>query len=456
MSDHLYVTTAIPFVNGSPHLGHALEYVQTDLLARHALARGRAVRFLTGTDEHAAKNVQAARAVGEDVTGFVARHAARSRALADLLDVSYDDFLRTSADRRHRPAVEAIWRQSATAGDLYRKRYAGWYCSGCEQFYDPETLPAGRCTEHDAPLERVEEANWFFRLCRYRNTLAERIGDGRVRIEPEARRNEVLGFLAGPVRDVSVSRPRARVHGWGVPVPGDPDQVVYVWFDALTNCASALGYGDAERPDYRQWWLDPGDRTHVIGKGIVRFHAVIWPAMLCSAAQPLPTALLVHDYVTADGRKIGKSLGNTVDPSALCDRYGVDALRWWLCREIPRVGEADFSAERLVTSCDRDLANGVGNLVQRTVTLAARVYGRDGITVGPACELTATGDATRARIDVALAEFDVRGATAALMRLVDAANRHLDARRGHGSCCATPATSTGHGRPSLRWSAQYG
>ncbi|MGO9872700.1 MAG: class I tRNA ligase family protein, partial [Acidimicrobiia bacterium] len=188
-------------------------------------------------------------------------------------------------------------------------------------------------------------------------------------------------------------------------------------------------YGDAERPDYRQWWLDPGDRTHVIGKGIVRFHAVIWPAMLCSAAQPLPTALVVHDYVTADGRKIGKSLGNTVDPSALCDRYGVDALRWWFCREIPRVGEADFSAERLVTTCDRDLANGVGNLVQRTVTLAARVYGRERITVGPACELTATGDATRARIDTALAEFDLRGATAALVSLVDSANRYIDATR---------------------------
>jgi methionyl-tRNA synthetase len=429
MHDHLYLTSAIPFVNGSPHLGHALEYVQTDVLARHARARGRPVRFLTGTDEHAAKNVQAARAAGEDVAAFVAGNAARFRALADTLHVSYDDFLRTSGDPRHRPAVETIWRQCAAAGDLYRRPYAGWYCDGCEEFYDPETLPARRCTEHDVPLSRVEEENWFFRLSRYRDPLLARIRDGRLRIEPPARRNEVLGFLAGGVRDLSVSRPRARVHGWGIPVPGDPDQIIYVWFDALINYVSALGYGSPSDSPYRQWWLESQDRTHVIGKGIVRFHAIIWPAMLCSAGQPLPSTLLVHDYVTTDGRKIGKSLGNAVDPTALAERYGVDALRWWLCREVRRVGEADFSSERLVQAADRDLANGVGNLVQRTVTLAARVYGPEPVTSGPQCELSTIADAARTRIDAALAEFDVRGAAGALVGLVDAANRHVETTR---------------------------
>jgi len=426
MSDDLYLTSAIPFVNGPPHLGHALEYVQADVLARHARARGRPVRFLTGTDEHAAKNVHAARTAGVDVAGFVAGNAARFRALADTLDVSYDDFLRTSADPRHRPAVEAIWRQCAAAGDLYRRRYVGWYCQGCEEFSDPETSPAARCAEHDVPLNRIEEENWFFRLSRYRDLIAERIRNGRLRIEPPARRNEVLGFLAGPVYDLSVSRPRTRVHGWGIPVPGDPDQIIYVWFDALINYVSALGYGNAHDIGYRRWWIDAHDRTHVIGKGIVRFHAVIWPAMLCSARQPLPSTLLVHDYVTADGRKIGKSLGNAVDPSTLADRYGVDAVRWWLCREIPRVGEADFSSARLVATSDRDLANGVGNLVHRTVTLAARADGPERVTLGPACELTSIGDATRSRVDAALAEFDLRGATGALVRMVDAANRHIE------------------------------
>jgi methionyl-tRNA synthetase len=429
MSNRLYLTTAIPFVNGAPHLGHALEYVQTDVLARHARARGRAVRLLTGTDEHAAKNVQAAHAAGEDVTGFVARNAAGFRVLADALDVSYDDFLRTSADPRHQPAVEAIWRRCVEAGDLYRERYAGWYCPGCEEFSDPDLLPGGRCPEHDAPLERVEEENWFFRLSHYRETLTELIGSGRLRIEPDARRNEVLGFLSGPVRDISVSRPRARVHGWGVPVPGDPEQTVYVWFDALTNYVSALGYGGADPAPYREWWCDSERRVHVIGKGIVRFHAVIWPAILRSAGQPLPSTLLVHDYVTANGRKIGKSLGNAVDPSALLDRYGVDALRWWLCREVPRVGETDFTDDRLIDASDRDLANGVGNLVQRTVTLAAKAFGDRPVGAVAAGELVAACDATRERIDTALDGFDLRGATEALVGLVDVANRYVEATR---------------------------
>ncbi len=427
MPDLLYLTTAIPFVNGAPHLGHALEYVQTDVLARHARARGRAVRLLTGTDEHAAKNVQAALAAGEDVGGFVARNAREFRALADGLAISYDDFIRTGADPRHRPAVEEIWRRCVSAGDLYRERYTGWYCAGCEEFYDPESLADGRCPEHDASLERVEEENWFFRLSRYRDELEVRVRDGRLRIEPEVRRNEVLGFLGGPVRDVSVSRPRARVHGWGIPVPDDADQIVYVWFDALTNYVSALGFGDDAA--YRQWWLGAGERTHVIGKGIVRFHAVIWPAILLAAGEPLPSVLLVHDYVTANGRKIGKSLGNAVDPAVLVERYGVDAVRWWLCREVPRVGEADFTDLRLVETADRDLANGVGNLVQRTVTLAARAFGGDPVGPAAAGELRDECDATRARIDGALARFDVRGAAEALLGLVDAANRYVETQR---------------------------
>jgi methionyl-tRNA synthetase len=428
MTNRLHLTTAIPFVNGAPHLGHALEYVQSDVLARHARARGRTVRFLTGTDEHAAKNVVAAGASGEPVPAFVAANAQRFRALADTLEISYDDFIRTSADPRHRPAVEEVWRRAAANGDLYRDRYAGWYCTGCEEFRDAD-VDDGRCPEHDAPLERVEEENWFFRLSKYRDTLTDLIATGSLCILPEARRREVLGFLAGPVRDLSVSRPRARVHDWGIPVPGDPEQVVYVWFDALTNYVSALGFGGADPAAFGEWWDADGERVHVIGKGIVRFHAVIWPAILLSAGLSLPTTLFVHDYVTAGGRKIGKSLGNAVDPAAVAEQYGVAALRWWLCREVPRVGEVDFTSERLVETANRDLANGVGNLVQRTVTLASRAFANEPVCPTTTGHFAAVVRGVPERIDPAFQSDDLKLATEILLGFVNDANRYVEETR---------------------------
>jgi methionyl-tRNA synthetase len=219
------------------------------------------------------------------------------------------------------------------------------------------------------------------------------------------------------------------VHDWGVPVPGDPDHVVYVWFDALTNYISALGFGSTDETPFETWWRGDGDRVHVIGKGIVRFHALIWPAILLSAGLPLPTTLVVHDYVTAGGRKIGKSLGNAVDPEAIAVQFGTDALRWWLCREVPRLGEVDFTEDRLVATADRDLANGIGNLVQRTVTLAARAFDLEPVGPAPAGELSDAVAAARAGVDSALAGFDVRGATGVLVDLAAAANRYVETTR---------------------------
>jgi methionyl-tRNA synthetase len=420
-----YLTTAIPFVNGAPHLGHALEYVQTDVLARHARARGRDVRFLTGTDEHAAKNVHAARAAGQDVSAFVAANAARFRTLADTLDISYDDFIRTSADPRHRPAVEELWRRCAANGDLYRDRYAGWYCAGCEEFRDADA-DGGRCPEHDAPLERIEEENWFFRLSKYRDALLAHFAAHPEFVEPEPRRNEILKLLEAGLDDISISRAG---QSWGIPVPHDPSSVVYVWFDALTNYVSALGFGGADGTAFGEWWDDDTERVHVIGKGIVRFHALIWPAILLSAGLPVPTTLAVHDYVTAGGRTIGKSLGNAVDPTEVAARFGSDALRWWLCREVPRAGEVDFSVDGLIETTNRDLANGVGNLVQRTVTLAARAFGAEAIRTIATGDLAATGVSVRAQVHTALERYDIRAATEALVGLVDAANRYVEATR---------------------------
>ena len=422
-----YITTAIPYVNGDPHLGHALELVQADVLARHRRLRGDDVRFLTGTDDNALKNVRAAEAAGLPVAEFVAEKACRFAALAERLRISNDDFIRTSTDPRHVPGVERLWRACAAAGDLYERDYEGLYCVGCEAFVAPGDLDDGRCPEHGTPPERVRERNWFFRLSRYERPLLEAVAGGRLRIEPEHRRNEVLAFLRRGLSDFSVSRARERSGGWGIAVPGDPSQVVYVWFDALGNYVTALDYGSGGDP-YRTWWHGSHERTHVIGKGIVRFHAVYWPAILLSAGERLPTTIFVHDYLTADGRKLGKSAGNATDPGPLVDRYGVDALRWWFVRDVPRIGDADFRADLLVVRAN-ELADGLGNLVNRTIGLAGRRPSRGGGRVPEGEVLSSRAARLAGAIDGALAECDLRGAAAALWEVVAEANRFVSETR---------------------------
>jgi methionyl-tRNA synthetase len=429
--ERFYITTAIPYVNAAPHLGHALELVQTDVLARHRRLRGQPVRFLTGTDDNALKNVTAARTAGVDVRAFVDGNANRFAALRDPLALSFDDFIRTSADPRHALGVERLWRECAASGDFYQRRYEGLYCAGCEQFYPPAELVDGRCPEHRVAPELVAEENWFFRLSRYTDRLLDVLESGQVRIEPAARRNEVLAFVRSGLVDFSVSRPAARAGGWGIPVPGDPDQVVYVWWDALTNYVTALGYG-ADDPDYERWWVGSAERVHVIGKGIVRFHAVYWLALLLSAGLPLPTAVFVHDYLTVDRAKLAKSAGNAIDPTELVDRYGVDAVRWWLLREVARVGDTDFTVERLVARTNLDLANALGNLVNRTLTLVHKY--RDGQVPEPlhadeAARLANACAELAGRIDRALGHFDFRAATDALWSVVDEGNRLVEAER---------------------------
>ncbi|MGW0231720.1 methionine--tRNA ligase [Actinopolymorpha singaporensis] len=438
-----YVTTSIPYVNADPHLGFALELVQADVLARHRRLRGDQVRFQSGTDDNALKNVQAAERAGVPTQDFVDAHAAAFARQREVLDLSYDDFLRTSRDPRHRPGAERLWRACADAGDLYRKHYEGLYCVGCEQFYAEDELADGLCPQHETRPQPVSEENWFFRLSRYQQQLLDLYASGRLRIEPAVRANEVRAFVEAGLTDFSISRSVDRARGWGVPVPGDPTQVMYVWWDALGNYLTGLDYGDGpDAPAFRTWWrgedASGSRRVHVVGKDILRFHAIYWPAMLLSAGLPLPTEILVHDFLTANGRKLSKSLGTVVDPVRLTEEYGTDALRWWLTARVPKVGDTDFTLDRLVDVANQDLAGGIGNLTQRVVSMVHR-YRAGAVPEGPEAPerddvrehfagtaLLAEANGLPDRIDDALAAFDLRAATRAVRAVIAQANRYVE------------------------------
>jgi methionyl-tRNA synthetase len=369
-----YVTTAIPYVNAVPHAGFALEMVQADALVRFYRLLGNDVRFQAGTDENSIKNVQAAELAGVPVEELVERNAARFLALKESLDLSFDDFIRTSTDARHRRGAERLWKACCDNGDIYKRAYRGLYCTGCEQFYKPNELREGRCPEHGTVPDEIEEENWFFRLSLYRDRLRELYARGDIEIVPESRRNEVLAWIEGGLEDFSISRSATRARGWGIPVPSDPEQMIYVWFDALGSYITALGYGTGEALLSR-YWRDAASREHVIGKGITRFHAVYWPAMLLSVGLPLPTRILVHGYLTIEGRKIGKSAGNAIDPIPLAAELGVDALRYYLLRHIRSTGDGDFSRERFRQAYDSELAGQLGNLAHRVLNMIERYCG---------------------------------------------------------------------------------
>ena len=423
-----YVTTAIPYVNARPHIGFALEIVLTDALARYHRLIGEDVRFLTGSDENSLKNVQAAEREGIPTQALVDRNAAQFAGLRAPLDLSFDDFIRTSTEPRHLAGVNKLWEACARSGDLYKRAYRGLYCVGCEQFYTEDELVDGLCPEHHTRPELVEEENYFFRLSRYADRLQALIESDQLRVVPQTRKNEVLSFIRLGLADFSVSRSRARAHGWGVPVPGDPDQVMYVWFDALGNYITALGYAD-EGPLYRRYWVENPNRVHVIGKDIIRFHAVYWPAMLLSAGAPLPTTIFVHGFITVEGEKMSKSLGNVLDPVALVEQYGTDAVRYYLLREIPATEDGDFSLERFVRAHNTDLADQLGNLLNRVVSMVGRYYG--GAVPAPGAldvvdrRLVETATGLRDRVDAALARFAPHEALAAIWELVGAANRYV-------------------------------
>jgi len=358
-----YITTAIDYVNGLPHIGHALEKIQTDVLARYHRSLGENVLFLTGTDENSLKNVQAAEKEGITVQELVDRNAQVFYNLKDVLNLSFDDFIRTT-EQRHIQGVEKLW--EACQKDIYKKTYEGLYCVGCETFYKESELVNGLCPEHKKAPELVKEENYFFKLSKYQKQLKELIEKDEFKIIPETRKNEVLSFINSGLEDICISRSKERAHGWGIPVPGDPSQIVWVWFDALGNYITAVGYGSDENR-FKDLW--PAD-IHFIGKGILRFHAVYWPAILLSAGIALPKSIFVHGYITVDGGKMSKSLDNVINPIELVEKYGTDPVRYFLLREISPTQDGDFTYQKFEERYKADLARGLGNLVARVITLA--------------------------------------------------------------------------------------
>ena len=372
MAEPYYITTAIAYPNGRPHIGHAYEAVAADVIARFQRMQGRDVRFVTGTDEHGLKMVKTAREQGVEVQALCDEMSSYFKDMCDKLNISYDRFIRTTEPAHHAASV-AIWEAMQASGDLYLDRYEGWYSVRDEAFYEEKELIAGaggvKLSPQGTPVEWTAEESWFFKLSDYAQPLLDHYAANPDFIRPESRRNEVLKFVEGGLRDLSVSRTS---FDWGVKVPGSPDHVMYVWVDALTAYMSALGYPD-QGGDWAKYW--PAD-LHLIGKDIVRFHTVYWPAFLMSAGLPLPKQVFGHGFVLArDGSKMGKSAGNTADPIELAERYGVDALRYFFMREVSFGQDGTWSEEAIVSRCNAELANSFGNLAQRTLSLIFKNLG---------------------------------------------------------------------------------
>ncbi len=368
MFKKFYLTTAIAYVNAPPHLGHVLQFVRTDVLARYYRLKGNDVFFLTGTDEYGSKLFKAAKKQNISPKKLADKNAAKFKEIHKLLNVSYNEFIRTTDKKKHWPGVHFIWNKLKEKGDLYQAKYSGYYCGGCEAYLTKKDLVDGECVYHNKAPEFLDEENYFFRLSKYSAKLLKIIKNNEIEIIPASRKKEALNIINSELKDVSFSRPKATLP-WGITVPGDDQQIIYVWCDALINYISALGYGSKDLKKFKKYW--PAD-IHILGKDNLKFHAIYWPAILLSAGLPLPKKIYIHGFIVSDGQKMSKSLGNVVDPFKLIQRYGADAVRYFLLREIPAYEDGDFTEQKFRERYNGELANGLGNFAARVLTLATR------------------------------------------------------------------------------------